>query len=201
MRTEGADESERGDEADVRLAFDRMYEAVAPALFAWADVRIRADVRAWLDPQDLVQEVWCRAWRRHAEFDPESTSFRYWVFRIAKNVLLEGFRRLREPSFRAGPAGSTTRLYALQELPDSATGVTRRIARDEGLKLFAAWLRGLDDEDQRLILHCGLEGMSHSEASERLQLSPDAVAKRWQRLRAKLEEQRVPREIYVSVGC
>jgi RNA polymerase sigma-70 factor (ECF subfamily) len=182
-----------------REAFDREVEAVAPALFTWAEVRLRGELRSQLDPQDLVQEVWCRAWRKRDSFDAASTSFRYWIFRIAKNVLLEGLRRMRDAGFAAGKPGSTTRLFALQELTDSATGVTRRVARDEGLKLFAEWLAGLDEEDQSLILHCGLEGMGRAEAAVRLQLGQEALAKRWQRLLRRLEEQKLPRQLLASM--
>lgn len=175
--------------------FGELYEHVAPAIYAWAELRIRPGVRAWLDPQDVVQEVWCRAWRIFDRYDPEQVSFRYWVFRVAKNVLLEAFRKLRAPGVGGPDAGTTTRLLALREVPDDATGVSRRVARDETLRLFTDWVRELPEDDRKLLVHAGLEGMSHAEVAERLQLGREAVAKRWQRLRARIEQQKLPRAL------
>ncbi len=67
-------------------AFNELYAEVAPALFAWARVRIRAGRGVHLDPSDLVQEVWCRAWRGLEDL-AEDIPLRPWLFRIAKNVL------------------------------------------------------------------------------------------------------------------
>jgi len=127
-------------------SFAKLYDHIAPALHTWAELRIRPNQRTLLEPQDIVQEVWFRAWRSLEDFDVETTPFRLWVFRVAKNVLLEAFRQLRKAEHAAGGTGPSTRLFALQNLPDSATAISRRVARDEGLKEFSARVRELDEE-------------------------------------------------------
>src|SRR4029078_12177519 len=89
-----------------------LYERVAPALYTWASLRIRPAMRGAIDPEDVVQGVWCRAWRVFYKFDPEVSGFRMWVFRIAKNVLLEGFRKVSRSGGMA--AGPSTRLFQMQ---------------------------------------------------------------------------------------
>jgi len=175
--------------------FGVLYERIAPALYTWADIRIRPSVRAWLDPADLVQEVWCRALRIFDRFDPDRVSFRFWVFRVAKNVLLEATRKLGSPGIASQTPGTTTRLFALNQVPDNVTGISRRLSKQEELGRFRDWVKELDRGDRDLLLHHGLEGLSHAEVGERLELGPEAVAKRWQRLRVKLEEQAIPREV------
>lgn len=171
-------------------SFGRLYEEVAPAVHAWAELRLRPAQRALLDPGDLVQEVWLRAWRGLAGLDLDAVPFRPWVFRIAKNVLLEALRR----SQAAGPGtpGPTTRLFALANVPDSVTAVSRRLVRDEGLAAFTEEVRSLPPDDRKLVTHCGLEGLTYAEVGSRLGLTTDAVAKRWQRLRSRLEERGLP---------
>ena len=44
-------------------SFGALYEKIAPALFTWADIRIRREFRQHVSPEDVVQEVWCRAWK------------------------------------------------------------------------------------------------------------------------------------------
>jgi RNA polymerase sigma-70 factor (ECF subfamily) len=179
--------------------FAGLYERIAPSLHTWAELRIRPALRARLEPSDVVQEVWCRAWRKMPSFDPEATPFRPWIFRIAKNVLLEAFRLMERQSGGPATPGPTTRLFLLENLPDDATAISRRMARDENLAAFGEMLRSLDEDEQKLVLHCGLEGMTHEEVAGRMNLSADAVAKRWQRLRASLFVRGLPVGLFLVV--
>ena len=67
-----------------------------------------------------------------------------------------------------------------------------RLARDEQLAAFREAVEALSEEDRALVVHCGMEGMSRAEVAERLGLGVEAVTKRWQRLRARLEERGLP---------
>jgi RNA polymerase sigma-70 factor (ECF subfamily) len=165
-------------------AFNELYEEVAPALFAWARVRIRAGRGVHLDPADLVQEVWCRAWRGLDDLD-ESIPLRPWLFRIAKNVLLESLRAHQRDD-RGGGMGPSTRHMVLQNAPDFATTVSRRMMRNENLAAFDEALRGMPNEERDLIVLCGLEGLPLRDVAARLGLGLEAVTKRWQRLRERL---------------
>lgn len=180
--------------------FGELYERIAPSLYTWAEIRIRPDLRQWIDPGDVVQEVWCRAWKIFGSFDPQVVTFRYWVFRVAKNVLLEAFRKLESPAFKARSRDNGhSRAVELVDVPDSATAITRRVAREESLQLFARWVQSLEEEDRMLLVHLGLEGLSQAEVAERLQIGREAVAKRWQRLMARVAEQKLPREMFAAV--
>jgi len=176
-------------------SFGALYERIAPALYTWAELRIRPQVRQWLEPGDLVQEVWCRALRAFDQFDAEAASFRYWIFRVAKNVLLEAVRKAGSPAARGQAPGSSERLLALGQVPDVVTGVSRRLSRQEELGRFRDWVQALERDDRELLLHHGLEGLSHAEVAERMGLGGEAVAKRWQRLRGRLEQASVPQDV------
>ena len=169
-------------------AFGELYESLAPALFTWADYRLRLGPK--VDPLDVVQETWCRAWNRLESFDPERVPFRAWLFRIAKNVAMEGLRRAR--SARGEASGPSTRLFALANLPDSITAVSQRMLRQERMASFRATLEALPEEERKLAVHCGLEGLPHREVADRLELSVAAVGKRWQRLRKRLVDEGLP---------
>ena len=175
--------------------FAELYERIAPALFAWARLRIRPAMRSRVDPEDLVQEVWCRAFKAFPDFDPDQASFRLWVFRIAKNVMLEAFRKAQRGGPASGGPGPTTRLFQLQNVPDTATDVSRRVARHEGLQALLAWADGLEEDEQKLFLHCGLEGMGYADVAERMELEYDTVAKRWQKLRERAAAFAAPRDL------
>lgn len=176
--------------------FARLYEHIAPAVFTWAKLRMRPESRAILDPADLVQEVWLRAWRKIDDLDVDRTPFRFWVFRIAKNVMLEATRQARRPDRRAisGTRGGGDS-DPLEAVADSITAVSRRVARSESLERFHAEVEALPEDDRALVVHCGLEGLPLKEVGARLGISEEAAGKRWQRLRARLRTGDLPRHL------
>jgi len=164
----------------------QLYPPLAPALHAWACTRIGSGDRAHLAPEDLTQEVWLRALQVFPRFDPQRSTFRAWLFSVAKKVLLEARRRLRQSRHELAPHGRTSKLLALDQVPEDITTITRRLTKNEDLQRFVARLRDLDPIDLQTTLHCGLEGMSLAEAATQLGENMPAVAKRWQRLRASM---------------
>ena len=182
-----SDANSAGESPPAEADFTERYQRLASALHAWASLRIRPSLRAYCDVDDLLQEAWCRAYAIRDRFDPAQVEFRPWLFRVAKNVLLETMRKATYAD-RAGRAqGGTARLFVLDAVPDHVTSITRRLARDENLLRFHARLRELPEDDRELVVLVGLEGMSQAEAATRLGTTYDAVRKRWQRLRARLE--------------
>jgi RNA polymerase sigma factor (sigma-70 family) len=169
-----------------------LYGRVLPALYAWAKLRIRPEYRRAVSPEDLVQEVWLRAAQIFASFDAAKLSFRPWIFTVAKNVLFEVQRKAWKHTRETTPEGSTSRHLALGEVPADITSLTQRVQRDEGVRIFLDRVAKLDDEDRKTLIHCGLEELSLREAGERMDISREAVAKRWQRLRERIREWRIP---------
>lgn len=166
--------------------FGPLYERLAPAIHVWAALRIHPNMRGRLDPEDVVQEVWWRTMDAFPSFDPGKGAFRTWVFRIASNVLLNDFRRLRNHGEMPAARNRPQR----EPLPDSlaaqATSISTSAARHELCDEIIREAAGLGDKDRAIFVYCGLEGLTALEASVLSGLSLDAVFKRWQRLRARL---------------
>lgn len=165
--------------------FEALFAEVAPALYAWAELRIRPTLRARLDPQDLVQEVWIRGMQGFARFDERGVSFRAWAFRIGKNVLMEAIRATRN-DIVGTPGGVTSRMLALEGVPQDVTSFTQRVAREESVRAFLDQAGEMAEVERMLLVHCGLEGETCAAASVKLGISEDAAIKRWQRLKARL---------------
>lgn len=171
-----------GDPAGFAAAWRR----VAPAVFAWSSMHLRGPLRQRVDPEDLLQEIACRAWSAFDTWDGELGVFRGWVFGIANNILREVLRSLAAEREAQGDRRLDTERWA--ELPGSATSVSRAVVRDEGLRDLVRRTSELPDDERRLLILRGLEGLSHQEVSEILSISSDAVAKRWQRLCERLRD-------------
>jgi len=72
-----------------RLDVPTAYAAHGPELYRFA-LRHLGDRGA---AQDVVQEVFLRAWRSAGSFDPALASLRTWLFAIARNLLVDEARR------------------------------------------------------------------------------------------------------------
>lgn len=182
----------RGLEAD----FAREFAAAAPALMAWARLRVRPELRSVLEPDDLVQEVGCRAWAQLDRYDPARAPFRQWLFGFANHVLLEGLRDLgrgRVHTLGPGPDDSTWR-----EPAAVVTSVTRKVTRDEFVRAFLARIDTLERDERDLLLHRGIEGLSHQQTATLLGIGEDVVRKRWQRLCERLREDPVFRSLVAA---
>ena len=169
-------------------SFESLFADVAPALYAWAELRIRAPMRARLDPQDLVQEVWLRGIRGFPRWDGGESSFRAWIFKIGKNVMLEVLRALRTENAAQPGWSPTTKVLALDGVPQNVTSFTQRLAREDAIREFLVHANELEEQDRMILIHCGLEEETCAEVGTKLGLSEDATIKRWQRLRGKLRE-------------
>lgn len=101
-RRDHAAEPSISDEADVRLAYD----AHGGELYRFA-LRATGDSGA---SQDIVQEVFLRAWRASDRFDPKLASLRVWLFAIARNVIVDHHRAV----------GARPWLRGLTDQPDDA---------------------------------------------------------------------------------
>jgi RNA polymerase sigma factor (sigma-70 family) len=164
--------------------FAAEFTAAAPALHAWATCRVGRELRSRIDVDDLVQEVGMRACVRAADFDPTKGIFRQWLFGFANRVWLETLRELgRDPLGPRRRLGGDSRLPAVA---DTVTTISRRLAKDEAALACRTRIDALDDDDRRLLVAVGLEGLSHVEAASLLGITEETSRKRWQRLRERL---------------
>jgi RNA polymerase sigma-70 factor, ECF subfamily len=89
-----AEEPGLGTEAGLRAA----YTAYGAELYRFALRQLRDDGAA----QEVVQEVFLRAWRRADTFDGSVASLRVWLFAIARNLVVDEVRRLAVRPWRRG---------------------------------------------------------------------------------------------------
>jgi RNA polymerase sigma-70 factor (ECF subfamily) len=177
------------DDADrARFDVDSLYREHAAALYAWACLRLEPRLRAVATPEDLTQEIWLRATRLFATRQGHSGPPRAWLFTIAKHVLFEVQRAVRNRATEASVAGGTAKLALLEQVPVEVTSLTQRLARDDDLRAFLRRAEALDQDERMLLVHVGLEAMSQADVAMRMGVQYDTLAKRWQRLRDRVRQ-------------
>ena len=94
-------------------ALRELYRAYSGELFGFAVNALGERGAA----EELVQEVFTRAWRHAERYDPERASVRTWLYQIARHVIIDVRRRasvrpglpLHEPGPRLRAAGAERR--------------------------------------------------------------------------------------------
>lgn len=90
-------------------ALETLYDRYAPIVLGLS-LKIVGDRPA---AEDILQETFWRVWRSAASFRPERGSFSSWLFRIARNLAIDAYRR------------RNVRPHTLADVDDSASRVDR----------------------------------------------------------------------------
>lgn len=162
-----------------RDAYERLFAAFTPRLTAW----IGAQGLDGASAEAVVQDVMITAWTRARLFDAAKASARTWMYTLARNRMID-HHRAGERRARAHD-GYATLLLAEDEAVDTPEqGLTR--AR------IAALLEQLPAEQRQVLLLVYVEGRSHREIAQELELPIGTVKSRarlaFNRLRKLLED-------------
>ena len=162
-----------------RSAFARLFAHFAPRVKAYL-MRTGTDGAA---ADDLTQEVMLLVWRKAEHFDPLRANAATWIFTIARNKRIDGYRRGRD--FALDPEDP-----AFQPAAEPAADL-RLEAAERDARLGAA-IGLLPDEQSALLKLAFYEGKSHSAIAEEAGLPLGTVKSRLRlalaRLRGRLEE-------------
>ena len=149
--------------------FDTLYRRYyAPALL-YAQGLCRSRHLA----EDLVQEAFCRAWLSLPDDVP---SFRGWLFRVLRNLLIDHQRRQKHLSADDPPEQADT------HTPESAL-----LQREGAAALYRALERLPDADRELLTLHC-FARLTAAELADTLHMTPAAVRQRLHRARTRLRQ-------------
>ncbi len=135
---------------------DDAYRDHAAAIFRFAVGAVGDRSEA----EDLVQEVFTRAWRSRSHYDPDRASLRTWLFAIARNLALDvhrarGRRPLLADGGADGPAG-----HALDDAREPGRGPEEDVV--ERLRVAEALVR-LSPEHREVVVAVHLQGRTYAE--------------------------------------
>ncbi len=152
-------------------ALETLYDRYSGYVLAlsWRVLRERQEA------EEVVQDVFWQLWKGHIRYEPARGRFATWLYTIARNRSIDRVRR-------RGVAGRATRTGDLPE-PRSDSDPETETDRAERRSAVRQALRQLPDDQRRALELCFYDGLSHREASERLQ-SPLGTVK--SRIRAAL---------------
>ncbi len=144
-------------------AFGRLYDLHVDRVYAYA----RSRVRSVQDAEDITETVFMKAWEAIGSYDDRGLPFTAWLFRIARNVVIDRHRKSeREPE--------AVDLSAAATVPDSADTEARVLAGLDA-ELVREALRGLTEEQANVIVMRFMWDQSLRDVAEALGKTEGAV--------------------------
>jgi RNA polymerase sigma-70 factor (ECF subfamily) len=172
-------------------AVDRLLARHRPYLSKLVGLRLDAQLRARVDPSDVVQEAQMEAARRlDAYLRRPAMPFRLWLRQITYDRLLMLHRRhvgaARRAAHREAVLPDRSSVALARGLLASGSAPGERLARRELAGRVRKALDQLAEADRDLVLMRNFEELSNLEVAQLLQISPAAASQRYGRALLRL---------------
>lgn len=148
-----------------RLAFRQLYDTQVRRLYGIALRITRQPALA----ADAVQDALLQVWQRAAMFDPARGSAEAWLTNLVRYRAIDAMRARRREAVSD---------EAVPEHADESPDALDRLMLDSAGQALHRCISELDPNTRRVIVLAFVEGLSHSELSERLG-SPLGTVKSW----------------------
>jgi RNA polymerase sigma-70 factor, ECF subfamily len=148
-----------------QLAFEHLFGLHTDRLLLYIRARLGGELKAKLEPEDILQDGYLAACRCFDDFDyADEGAFLRWMCRIIDNRLRDSHDHFAAQKRQALP------------LPRSSwTGPVTALSRIERHSEIEAALSQLRDEHREVLLLRYFQGLSCEEAGQKMQRSADAV--------------------------
>jgi RNA polymerase sigma-70 factor (ECF subfamily) len=167
-------------------AFGAIYERYADKVFRY----LNAHLGNGLDAEDLTEEVFIRVWRSLPDYRERGTPFLSFVFRVARNALIDHYRRER----RAVGQLSSDEVMVADSKPGPGEIVSQQMERQE----LKEALEGLREDYRNVVILRFLSELSPEDTAAVMGRSAGAVRVLQHRalaaLRVRLEKLRGNRD-------
>jgi len=173
----------RGDTVALEALYDRYASTVLGI-----SLKILGDRTA---AEDVLQETFWRVWRSAASYQPQRGSFTGWLFRIARNLAIDGYRRTnaRPQMMFDGDDADTT----LDQIPDPDADVAEQTQALLKHRQVLTALASLPRAQRQVIEMAYFYGMTRQEIAETMGEALGTIHTRarlaLQKLREELERE------------
>ena len=142
------------------------------------------------DAEDLTQEVFIKMYRTLNSYDASKGAFITWVTTIARNLLVDHFRRSKHDrltdSLESAPAGDQDALTLGEQLPDLGPSPDAGVQTQETQRVVHLALQKLSPELREAVILRDLQDMEYREIAQVLRVPEGTVKSRINRGRAEL---------------
>ncbi len=134
------------------------------------------------EAEDLTQEIFIRIYQNLHSFREGTGSFRNWVLRLSRNLIIDRYRQAR----RFQQCGGSLELEKMHLEDRGKPSPQRKIEQAEASRIIREALRTLSPENKEAIILRDLEGMGYQEMADVLGIPEGTVKSRISRGRLAL---------------
>jgi len=161
-----------------KAAFGQLFDHYAPLIRAYSLAR---DPGASLVADDLVQEVMTRVWLKAEKYNGKLANLNTWIFTLARNCRIDYLRRNSRYATEIDPTD------IFNDIEDEGPGPFQQAQQSRAESNIREGLKQLPPEQSEILTKVYLEGKSHQQASDELQLPLGTVKSRVRLALKKLE--------------
>lgn len=170
--------------SEVRERFEREAVPLLPRMYASA-LRLTRDPQ---DAEDLVQEVYLRAFRAFGSFE-EGSNLKAWLYRILTNAFINEYRRRQRRPHTVSEAEDPEyslfdRLGEEAAAPSAEREVLDRLPDEDVQRA----LEDLPEQFRMAVLYADVEGFTYQEIADILEVPIGTVMSRLHRGRKALQK-------------
>lgn len=142
------------------------------------------------DAEDLTQEVFIRLYKTLATYEPGKGAFVTWMTTLARNLLVDHFRRSRQDrvtdSLDAGLSPDADSATMADQLASHAPGPEQHVAAGEKQAMVQAALQKLSPELREAVILRDLQDLDYRDIAQVLKVPEGTVKSRINRGRTEL---------------
>ena len=177
-----------GDDA----AFEALFARHREFLRKFVDLRLDPDVRARVDPSDIVQETQLEAFDRLRDYlKRQPMPFRTWLRKTAYERMLKAHRHhaaARRSVKREAVLPNRSSMLLARSLLAAGPSPSRQLVKRETSRLVQGALAELSETDREILLMRNIEDLPYEEIGCLLDLSAAAARKRYGRALLRLQK-------------
>ncbi|MDG1387442.1 MAG: sigma-70 family RNA polymerase sigma factor [Halioglobus sp.] len=156
--------------------FAKLFKHFAPLIKAFA---LNGSALAAAHAEELVQEVMIKVWQKATAYNPHKAAASTWIYTIARNCRTDMYRRLQKfdtpiSADDIWPEGESDEMFVAVQQKRDATRIREM-------------LQELPHEQCQILMKVYMEGKSHSEVAEELDLPLGTVKSRVRLAMKKLQ--------------
>lgn len=143
-------------------AFEQLYNRYANGLY-W---KLKRMVKDEQEAAELLQELFVKVWEKREQISIKH-SFEAYLYRVAQHIAIDYFRRLERQSRMEDEVSANGTLVGEDTEAD--------LIAKETLQLLEEAIARLPEQRRKAFVLCKMEGKSHQEAAEIMNISPNTV--------------------------
>lgn len=145
-----------------KRTFEKLYFNYSKPLY-WKLLKM---VRIEEVADDLLQDLFIRIWDRREQIDP-TQPFKVYLYRIATHMVYDHYRREGRKA--------VMQQYIKSDSSEISLETEQSLALRQSQSLIQAAIEQLPPQRKQAFILCRMEGKSHQQAAEIMQISPNTV--------------------------